>query len=221
MSFITRAHLRQDAPAARNLARLLLDQSQTDQGHRLVWTLFGDDPDAARDFLYRETEPGRFLVVSRRPPLADTGIWVVETKPYAPAPPEGGAYAFSLRANPAASVARPGQRGLRVDAVMHARTRKGEALTVEEKEAAALSWLYARADRLGVAFEAERCSATGYRQVAVPRKGAQPARFAVADYDGVLHVRDPKRLADALLAGVGKARAYGCGLLLLRPLPPV
>ncbi|MDE1145776.1 MAG: type I-E CRISPR-associated protein Cas6/Cse3/CasE [Azospirillaceae bacterium] len=219
MSFITRAHLRQDTPAVRNLARLLLDQSDADNGHRLVWTLFGEDPDAARDFLYREAEPGHFLVVSSRPPQASTDIWALETKAYAPAPPEGAAYAFTLRANPAASVARPGARGLRVDAVMHARTQKGGPLTVEEKEAAALAWLYARADRLGVAFEAERCAAAGYRKVTVPRKGAPPAQFALVDYDGVLRVRDPGRLAEALRGGVGRARAYGCGLLLLRPLP--
>lgn len=220
MSFITRAHLRQDAPAARALARLLLDQSESDNGHRLVWTLFGQEPDSARDFLYRESAPGHFLVVSPRRPHASDDIWVLESRPYDPLLPVGATYAFSLRANPAASVARPGKRGLRVDAVTHARTQKGDPLTADEKEEAALAWLYARAPRLGVTFEREFCAASGYRRVSVPRKGAAPAQFSLIDFEGALRVEDPALLAQALRQGVGRARAYGAGLLLLRPLPP-
>ena len=86
------------------------------------------------------------------------------------------------------------------------------------RKAAALTWLFARETRLGVAFDRERCSAGGYRQVRIGRAGAKPIRHSVIDFEGVLTVVDPDLLGHALTGGVGKARAYGCGLLLLRPL---
>jgi CRISPR system Cascade subunit CasE len=36
-------------------------------------------------------------------------------------------------------------------------------------------------------------------------------------FDGTLEVADAQRFLSAVRAGVGRARAYGCGLLSLRP----
>ena len=55
--------------------------------HALVWDLFADTPGRKRDFLYRQ-ETGQdlpaFLCISEREPHDRQGIWVIETKPYAP-----------------------------------------------------------------------------------------------------------------------------------------
>ena len=219
MTWLTRAELRRDEPAQRALARLLLDEGARDVGHRLVWTLFANDADAERDFLYREAEPGRFLVLSAREPADPTGLWDLRTKPYAPSLTEGLRLGFALRANPAQSVKTPGRdRGVRVDAVMHAKTLATGRFDAEDVEAAALAWLFAREVRLGVSFERQACSAGGYRQVRIARPGAKPIRHSVIDCEGVLTVVDPAALARSLTGGVGKARAFGCGLMLLRPL---
>lgn len=42
--------------------------------------------------------------------------------------------------------------------------------------------------------------------------------IATATFDGVLQVTDPEKLRGALTQGIGKARAYGCGLLTLAPI---
>jgi CRISPR system Cascade subunit CasE len=197
---------------------MLLDEGARDVGHRLVWSLFADDPDAKRDFLYREAEPGRFLILSERAPDDPQGLWSLETKTYAPALTVGLRLGFGLRANPVQSVKTPGrERGVRVDAVMHAKTRAGHPFGPEEVEAAALAWLFSRETRLGVTFDRNRCSAGGYRQLQIGRAAARPIRHSIIDYAGVLTVVDPKALANAMTFGVGKARAYGCGLLMLRP----
>jgi CRISPR system Cascade subunit CasE len=39
----------------------------------------------------------------------------------------------------------------------------------------------------------------------------------MATYDGILTVTDPALLRRALCHGVGRAKAYGCGLLTLAP----
>jgi CRISPR system Cascade subunit CasE len=219
MSWLTRAELRRDEPAQRALSRILLDEGARDVGHRLVWSLFATDPDAVRDFLYREVSPGSYLIVSNREPSDPNGLWVLRTKKYVASLNVGQRLGFALRANPAQSTKTAGRdRGIRVDAVMHAKSRADGSLSAEAVEAAALDWLYVRETRLGVSFERELCSAGGYRQVQIGRLGARPIRYSIIDYEGVLRVEDPEALGLALLGGVGKARAYGCGLLMLRPL---
>lgn len=42
--------------------------------------------------------------------------------------------------------------------------------------------------------------------------------LTVAQYDGHLRIEDPDALRSALTAGIGPAKAYGCGLLTLAPL---
>jgi CRISPR system Cascade subunit CasE len=219
MSWLTRAELRRDDSAQKALTALLLDAGERDVGHRLVWSLFADDPDATRDFLYREAEPGRFLIVSARAPSDPKELWSLQSKPYAPEFTPGQRLGFALRANPAQSVKTPGRdRGVRVDAVMHAKTLAPEPLDSDQVEQAALDWLFAREAHLGVRFDRPCCAAGGYRQVRIGRKGAKPIRHSVVDYEGALEVADPAVLAGAVTQGVGKARAYGCGLLMLRPL---
>ena len=42
-------------------------------------------------------------------------------------------------------------------------------------------------------------------------------QFSTVDFGGELAVKDAVRLTEALCAGVGRAKAFGCGLLLVRP----
>jgi CRISPR system Cascade subunit CasE len=50
------------------------------------------------------------------------------------------------------------------------------------------------------------------------RRGDQHVTLARAQFDGKLEVTDATRLRDALTKGVGRAKAYGCGLLTLAPI---
>lgn len=50
------------------------------------------------------------------------------------------------------------------------------------------------------------------------RNGPQVS-LSTATFEGVLAVTDTEALRAALLAGIGPAKAYGCGLLTLAPLP--
>ena len=40
--------------------------------------------------------------------------------------------------------------------------------------------------------------------------------FATMDFNGILDVRDPVKLLTGLAQGFGAAKAYGCGLMLIR-----
>jgi CRISPR system Cascade subunit CasE len=207
------------------LAKLLLEGASGDRGHSLVWSLFAATGDEQRAFLYRRIAVGSFIIVSARPPEDAHHLWRIETKDYAPELRTGQRLRFVLRANPVISARMPGaRRGKKVDAVMHAKFKLAgdERRTFDGGADAALDWLVARGPALGANFDRERCSATGYNQVII-RTGerdrkVRPITFSEIDYEGALTVADPEKLTTTLFTGVGKARSYGCGLLLVRPL---
>lgn len=199
--------------------------------HQLLWQLFPDVPKGERPFIFRqemeEDANGksaglpRFYIGSNQPPEPVEGF-EVQCKPFAPRLASGERLAFRLRANPTvAKPAGPGCRSCRADVLMDARYPfpKGERASqacVEAMEAAARHWLKSRAETCGFAlpFEPE---VGAYRQHALSKTaGGQPIRYSSVDYEGLLEVTDPARLNETLQRGLGRARAFGCGMLLLR-----
>ena len=229
---ITRARLSRAANAQRSLAKVLLDGAAGDRNHGLVWSLFSKSDDAKRDFLYREIEPGAFIVVSGHAPEDPHGLWTLEPKAYEPQLAAGDRLSFVLRANPTLAVPQPGEkRGKRADVIMHAKSKldreQRARFAAEDARAVAVAWLIKRGPNIGAIFDADTCEATGYMQVKIPRRGADPKRkshgagkspieFSEIEFAGLLTVTDPEKLTAALFNGIGKARAYGCGLMLVR-----
>lgn len=50
------------------------------------------------------------------------------------------------------------------------------------------------------------------------RSGGKPVTLNRAVFEGILRVEDPPSLRTALTHGIGRAKAYGCGLMTLAPL---
>lgn len=48
------------------------------------------------------------------------------------------------------------------------------------------------------------------------RRGGSTVTLRMAQFDGLLQVTDAERLRASLLSGMGRAKAYGCGLMTLR-----
>lgn len=218
---ISKVHLRHAPGTQGTLAKVLLEGAISDRGHGLIWSLFGATGEETRAFLYRQIDAGSFITVSQRAPEDTHNLWCIESKDYAPALQVDQRLRFVLRANPVMAARKPsGKRGARVDAIMHAKAKlaHSDRRAFQGVEDAALDWLGARGAVFGAEFDREHSSATGYQQVAIRKRGAPNAvRFSEIDFEGVLTVTDPERLSDALFKGVGKAKSYGCGLLLVRP----
>lgn len=218
---LSRARLRRDAPI-RALAQVLVPAGTSARAastHRLVWTLFGDVADRRRDFLWRESEPGCFYILSRRAPEDRHGLFECDPpKTFAPTLRPGDRLGFLLRAN--ATVAKAAgreTRGRRADVVMAALhgLKGGERGPARESaiQEAGASWLVRQALKSG--FELATSQVERYETLSLERAGA-PMRIGVLDFSGTLRVTDPELFITSLGAGFGRAKAFGCGLMLLR-----
>lgn len=211
-------------PARRETLRLM------GSPQRMHAAVLGTFPPAALDrattrVLWRLDEPSRhernlFIVSPVRPSLEDLQDrcgWSQEAS-WRTADYErllhrlsvGQRWRFRLTGNPVRSVRT--EHGRRGSVSPH--------LTVDQQR----QWLLERAVRHGFfVVEGEHGS-----QVAVTRrdresfdKGSdgqrQRATITRAQFDGVLQVHDPELLRHTLINGIGRAKAYGCGLLTLAP----
>jgi len=62
-----------------------------------------------------------------------------------------------------------------------------------------------------------RFQAEGYRWHALPKKG-KSAGFSSVDFEGGLRITNVTLFKEALFYGIGRAKAFGCGLMLVRRL---
>ena len=221
--FLSRVRLRKDASVA-TLRGIILTQDQNQRvtnAHKLLWTLFADDAARRRDFLWREARPGEFYLLSGREPRDAHALFDLDPpKPFVPSLQAGDRLAFSLRANPTVARKRgaaPGERGRRSDVVMDAikPLPKGERASPRQEamQQAGETWLRRQGERHG--FSLERLRADRYRILRPPHRQSR-MQIATLDFDGVLSVTEPTDFIPALAKGFGRAKAYGCGLMLIR-----
>ena len=236
--FMTRAELDRNAPD--HALRELLDPPDPNAAlnahHKLMWTLFPDS-EAKRDFLWRNDQGGKFLILSAREPKS-SGLFRLETKPYAPRLAEGDRLAFLLRVNATRDLSRQTTKdkandskekrssGRRVDVVIHAMHQHGinaqsgddnkrANRRMEFAEKMAAEWLAAQGERRGFEIEGE-IMLDDYSVLQLKRGGNKKATFGVLDVRGILRVSNPTQLLETLYTGIGRARAFGCGLMLVR-----
>lgn len=188
--------------------------------HQALWELFGDRPDRQRDFLFREIDPVTYLAVSAREPVDRKGVWRMAVKPYAPKIAAGDRLYISLRANAVVKRRDEDGRQKRYDVVQDVRKAcklHGEKLPpralLAQREG--VKWLLARQKEMGLFFEDQSLVVERYVVYDYWRQGRKVTLGAL-DFAGFAEVGHSEKVIKALLAGVGPAKGFGCGLLLAR-----
>lgn len=222
MMFISRIRF-SDAPSASSLLHLLGDRLGAYETHRLVWSLFSDDPDRRRDFLYRQDWQGgrpEFIAVSPREPVDGHNLFAIETKPYGLDLRAGDRLRLKARVN---AVCRKDIGGGRrkIDVVMdevHTRKAAGDAAP-DRRDAAAVAiprWLDGEGGRHGFALLPGSVAVQGYELHQFRTRAGQPVKVAATDLTAEVTVADPEACAAMLFTGLGSAKAFGFGLVLAR-----
>lgn len=215
--------------------------------HQWLWRFLLAEPGAGRNFLFRRRDsegsmPG-FYVVSARRPQSFSDAWQVDSRDYDPQLRDGQCLAFELRANPVVTHKVDG-KSRRDDVVMHEKRRlltergfkrwadwpdadESKPALYELVQDRCLEWLERRTEQVGFRMltrdlhegQGVRIVKTvrvdGYAQHRAERK---EIIFSTVDFTGELEITSASEFRKTLLNGIGHAKAFGCGLLLVRRL---
>lgn len=201
--------------------------------HQRLWQLFpgvSKDRSTATHFLFQHTpkiHPQCFLVLSQEQPTPHESFQI-ESKPFLPEIQNGELLQFSLRANPV--VTRNKKRNDIVADWKYQFKQDWEAKNPEQdfpgfpalghSQAQIVNiecrkWLEKQGAKHG--FEIKNCLAESYHQHGF-YKGDQKqgVKISTVDFSGVLKVTDYGAFKKILFGGLGPAKGFGCGLLLIR-----
>lgn len=221
--FLSKVTLQSSAQASLELAKLASNGVYS--SHQLLWTLFKEAQ--AREFLYRE-EMGaagkpEFFVLSTTAPVCDGTVLNVQSKTFRPQLSIGQRLGFKLRVNPTVCITDNQGKSKRHDVLMHAKKQPDtQALAAVDlaivMQRAAHSWIAdeRRLQSWGVELEALP-DMISYEQHKSKKRGGQNVQFSSVDFQGVLTVKEPELFLTQYAKGFGRAKALGCGLMLVRP----
>lgn len=168
--------------------------------HQKLWELFPGRDGAPREFLFRvdDIRTGfRALILSAAEPRVPEWA-VVQTKAVAPSFLNHARYRFQLRANP---TMRRSSDGRRLGIYAEDRLR---------------DWILRKADHGGFEVEAENLVIGGPQDVIFLRNGKRGKHVGV-DFRGMLSVKERDLFKEAFEKGIGSAKSFGFGLLMLQP----
>ncbi len=228
--YLSKITIKPDAIKSREFLQVAAGPYQI---HSMIWELYSESKDQKRDFLYRmDTKNGKPVIysVSQREPSYLGTLWNIETKPYNPQISEGMVLGFTLRANPVVKKTTPAKDGVkgkqsRHDVVMDAKKRireesgkDGSSVCMNELiQQEGFRWLNSRSERCGFSIKEGDVRVDTYQQMNFMQgnKGKKIS-YSTLDYNGVLTVTDKEKFLEALSKGIGPAKGFGCGLMMIR-----
>lgn len=187
------------------LSEILMDAKLTRNPyeiHRHLWRLFPDMPEDKRSFLYRvsygkDNDPLRILMQSLNEPSATEnvkGCVLLRKKVFNPSFKKEDRFHFVLCVNPTKQLLKERCRVPLID------------------EDQLINWLKKKLENAACLENAE---ITEKRNLYF-RKDGKAGKIATVSFSGQVSVKDPATMHTTLEQGLGRAKAFGCGLMLVR-----
>lgn len=197
--------------------------------HQMIWNLLPEDRNTDRDFIYRRDDsrglPFYYLLSAREPVETDSNF-TIQSQKFSPQLKTGDLLQFSLRVNAVKTT--------KIDDTSKKRKRRDiiESRVDEYKRKypvpadrppaaiihheAGEEWLRKQGERCGFQVKNLIVENHQYHKVRKP-KDPNLRQFTSIDFHGQIQVTDPQQFIDvALFNGLGRSKAFGCGLLLVR-----
>jgi len=206
----------------------LLKQKNGSDGyvlHQILWNLFPNDGHKKRDFIFHKDEKEglpQFLLVSEAKPVETDGVTVI-SKPYNPKLVKGEKLVFTLVANPVVSrKVESKKNSVKHDVWMDAKKKAIEngadvSSIIQACENASKLWLIRQGERCGFFLKETDILIDGYIQNRFYKgRKAMPIQYSSIHYEGLLTVTDTDLFTKMLYSGIGRSKAFGCGLMLVR-----
>lgn len=219
-----------DAPTG-NAPRVLWRLDQRARAEVLLYIVSPDRPD-----LTHLVEQAGWPAAAAADP--ENPGW--QTRPYAPFLDRlaaGDRWAFRLTANPVHTIRRKEGEPRKITAHVTRNHQMGWLLDTERQQRSGFRILEKPEDRRllphGTTHQGRRHHGDRYELSVVdarslrfdktrPPTGSRkqsPVTLVTVTFDGRLEITDPEAMRRTLSQGIGRARAYGCGLITLAPLP--
>lgn len=180
--------------------------------HQAVWKAFPGRDGKNRDFLTRldERDDGfRLLIVSAeiptRPDWCPVDCW--QSKPIPETYFGKSRYAFQLCANPTKKVTKLQPDG--------SPTKNGKRVPLRTREEL-VAWIQRKSEQGGFVVEEATLRTIPRGREYFQKNGAHGLHSAV-EFQGVLDVTDPAKFHETFKRGLGSAKAFGFGLLVIAP----
>jgi CRISPR system Cascade subunit CasE len=183
--------------------------------HQAAWKAFPGRDGQRREFLTRldqRPEGFRLLIVSPVPPVrpewcpADAESW--KTKPIPETYFSRRRYAFQLCANPTKKVSKERSDG--------SLTKNGKRVPLGKREELT-EWIRRKGELGGFCVD-EATLRTFSRGREYFQKGGLTGLHSAVEFQGVLAVTDPAKFHESFTHGIGSAKAFGFGLLVIAPI---
>lgn len=195
MSYLSQIWLhKQDAPARTGLC-------DSYAWHQALWKAFPGRDGRSRDFLFRidDCHPEfRVLLLSPEEPMPQAwGRW--QAKPVADTFLEHSTYRFQLKANPT---------------MRRSSDKRRLGIYAEDR---LREWIDRKAQQNGFAIEPKSLLVGAPMSLTFVRENKRGKHLAV-DFQGALRVADRDTFKKAFTQGIGPAKSFGFGLLMLQPI---
>ncbi|MFV1966624.1 MAG: type I-E CRISPR-associated protein Cas6/Cse3/CasE [Pirellulaceae bacterium] len=181
--------------------------------HQRLWQCFPGQPDRKRDFLTRvDTLDGAFRLWLLSPHRPSCPTWCPRgcfaVKEIAESLLSHRYYAFDLRANAVKCLVQRNERG--------ERNRHGKRVPLTKPEDLR-DWIDRKGQQGGFRIVGDRPLEIGPMVKSHFRKQEQAACHGGVEFRGVLEVIDRRQFKETYNTGIGSAKGFGFGLLLLAP----
>jgi CRISPR system Cascade subunit CasE len=196
--------------------------------HQKMWELVTYDKNQKRDFLYRveydEYQNIKYIyLLAPHQVLSQISMKIAVSPRYKPQLETGERLYFTLRANPVIKRrenGKPKEYGLIMDAKRQFK-RNGknyqEQFSLDELiNEVGMKWIIRKGVQHGFSAKQLEVAICGDREYLIKAPAKHGYSIRTLDFSGVLIVENPGLFVDALYGGIGSAKAFGCGLMLVR-----
>ena len=181
--------------------------------HKFLWRAFPNQPNGeVAPFRFRVEKDGKGIMISDVEPCQVDGC-MLNVSSYAPDIRAGEIYIFTVKANVTKATKWEGSD------IQH----RGRRITVHEDDKI-VEWVRRKISPAGKLLDAH---VLGQKQIKFYRAGRKrkalipnaedesPVTLAPTEVVGVVEVKDPAKMKEILIKGVGSAKGFGMGLVVL------
>lgn len=179
--------------------------------HQALWTLFPDvDRGVSSPFLYHieslNLTAGAHILMqsSLKPRIQSSNVHVVAMKEFSPSFSSGQSLAFKLIANPTKKIVDIEKK--------HNKRNQGKSRVPLIKDEERKIWLSRKLINTACMNELSITS----QQPVYFQKGSRAGKIVPVLFEGTFKIHDNESMHELLSKGIGPAKAFGCGLMLVR-----